>query len=121
MCILSISSRSLLPLCDGKKGVASARSASRRPQEVLLGGEGLGGGDYAFQQPKIDSEHSFDVSSCNMMVVQPIAAIHVFSSRLPPPGFNICLFPAARACRHSRVPTPVLTRDPTITVDLPLN
>ena len=91
MCISSISSRSLLPLCDGKKGVASARSTSRRPQEVLLGGEGLGGGDYAFQQPKIDSEHSFDVSSCNMMVVQPIAAILVFrgASSISPDGKSV--------------------------------
>ena len=78
MCILSISSRSLLPLCDGKKGVASARSTSRRPQEVLLGGEGLGGVKMRPSSQKIDSAHSLDESSCNMMVVQPIAAIYVF-------------------------------------------
>ena len=65
---------------NGKKGAASARSTSRRPQEVLLGGEGLGWVNMLLSQPKIDFAHSLDESSCNMMVVQPIAAIHAAPS-----------------------------------------
>ena len=64
---------------------AQRRNSASEPQMkhggpfcLCVRGKGMVGVGMLFSRTALDSALSLDESSCNMMVVQPIAAIHVF-------------------------------------------